>query len=292
MKKVFTLVLIVANICLLFSCTSKKEEELREQHLKDSFNSLVTAQKNEIETMLSQMKDIDNSLNDLAAQYTELQSITNNMEGNNETLAKSIVEKINAMADMIATDKEKIKALQSNLHRQKNSFAENKRLQEQLVSLNGRLSDRETEILNLTKQLQEKNANISDLNSQVANLQQEAKKNKSELSKLEDERYSAYFIVGTKKELKKARVIDAEGGFIGIGKTLTLAANSNIDNMQKIDMRNVDEIPLTGGKVKLITPHPTASYTLQGGANKATSIKIESTTEFWKNSRLLVIMVK
>lgn len=291
MKKVFTLVLIVANICLLFSCTSKKEE-LREQHLKDSFNSLVTAQKNEIETMLSQMKDIDNSLNDLAAQYTELQSITNNMEGNNETLAKSIVEKINAMADMIAADKEKIKALQSNLHRQKNSFAENKRLQEQLVSLNGRLSDRETEILNLTKQLQEKNANISDLNSQVANLQQEAKKNKSELSKLEDERYSAYFIVGTKKELKKARVIDAEGGFIGIGKTLTLAANSNIDNMQKIDMRNVDEIPLTGGKVKLITPHPTASYTLQGGANKATSIKIESTTEFWKNSRLLVIMVK
>lgn len=292
MKKVFTLVLIVANICLLFSCTSKKEQELREQHLKDSFNSLVTAQKNEIETMLSQMKDIDNSLNDIASQHTELQSITNKMEGNNETLAKSIVEKINAMADMIATDKEKIKALQSNLYRQKNSFAENKRLQEQLVLLNGRLSDRETEILNLTKQLQEKNADISNLNSQVANLQQEAKKNKSELSKLEDERYSAYFIVGTKKELKKAGVIDAEGGFIGIGKTLTLAANSNIDNMQKIDMRNVDEIPLTGGKVKLITPHPTTSYTLQGGANKATSIKIESTTEFWKNSRLLVIMVK
>ncbi|MDO5760744.1 MAG: hypothetical protein Q4Q06_06945 [Bacteroidota bacterium] len=292
MKKIFTLAIIVANICLLVSCTTKKEQELREQHLKDSFNSLVTAQKNEIATMLAQMKDIDNSLNDIASQYTELQTITNKMEGNDETLSRSIVAKINAMADMIAKDKEKIKALQGNLARQKNSFAENKRLQEQLSSLNGRLGEREDEIISLTKQLQEKNANISDLNSQVAKLQQETKKNKTELSRLEDERYTAYFIVGTKKELKKAGVIDSEGGFIGLGKTLTLAANSNIDNMQRIDMRNVDEIPLTGGKVKLITPHPTNSYTLQGGANKATSIKIESMNEFWKNSRLLVIMVK
>ncbi len=292
MKRIITFALIVVNIFLIISCTTKKEQELREQHLKDSFNGLVTAQRNEIETMLSQMKDIDNSLNQIASQYTELQTITNKIEGNNEPLAKGIVEKINAMTDMIAKDKEKIKALQGNLARQKNSFAQNEVLQNKLSELNSRLAEREDEVISLTKQLEEKNVNINNLNSQVAQLQQESQKNKSELSKLEDAQYSAYFIVGTKKELKAAGVIDSKGGFIGMGKTLMLASNTDVNNMQKIDIRNVSEIPLTGAKAKLITPHPSGSYSFEGGANKATSIRIESANEFWKNSRLLVIMVK
>lgn len=87
-------------------------------------------------------------------------------------------------------------------------------------------------------------------------------------------------------------MIDSKGGFIGIGKTITLAANSSIENMQKIDIRNVDEIPLVGKRVKMITPHSASSYTFIGGQSKATSLKINSTEEFWRNSRCLVILVK
>ena len=292
MKKFIGFTFLLSAFLLMVSCNNKKEQELREQHLKDSFNNLITAQKNEIETMFAQMKDIDDNLNDIASQYQELQKLTNKAGDVDENTAKSIGMKINAMADLIAKDKQKLIALQNNLSKQKNSFAENARLQEQLVIINNRLREREEEIADLTSQLKDKNIKIDNLNSQVTKLEAEVKKNKSELSKMEDEQYTAYFIVGTKNELKKAGIIDSKGGFIGLGKTLTLASNSNVENMQKIDIRNVSEIPLVGKKSKLITPHPTGSYTFIGGESKATSIKIESASAFWKNSRLLVIMVK
>ncbi|MBQ4420088.1 MAG: hypothetical protein II878_00910 [Bacteroidales bacterium] len=292
MKKFIGFTFLLSAFLLMVSCNNKKEQELREQHLKDSFNNLITAQKNEIETMFAQMKDIDDNLNDIASQYQELQKLTNKAGDVDENTAKSIGMKINAMADLIAKDKQKLIALQNNLSKQKNSFAENARLQEQLVIINNRLREREEEIADLTSQLKDKNIKIDNLNSQVTKLEAEVKKNKSELSKMEDEQYTAYFIVGTKNELKKAGIIDSKGGFIGLGKTLTLASNSNVENMQKIDIRNVSEIPLVGKKSKLITPHPTGSYTFIGGESKASSIKIESASAFWKNSRLLVIMVK
>ena len=292
MRNIINYLLVVCCLVLLSSCNNKKEQELREQHLKDSFNNLITAQKNEIETMFAQMKDIDDNLNDIASQYIELQKLTNKAGDVDENTAKSIGMKINAMADLIAKDKQKLIALQNNLSKQKNSFAENARLQEQLMIINNRLRERETEIADLTSQLKDKNIKIDNLNSQVTKLEAEVKKNKSELSKMEDEQYTAYFIVGTKNELKKTGIIDSKGGFIGLGKTLTLASNSNVENMQKIDIRNVSEIPLVGKKSKLITPHPTGSYTFIGGESKASSIKIESASAFWKNSRLLVIMVK
>ena len=292
MKKFIGFTFLLSAFLLMVSCNNKKEQELREQHLKDSFNNLITAQKNEIETMFAQMKDIDDNLNDIASQYQELQKLTNKAGDVDENTAKSIGMKINAMADLIAKDKQKLIALQNNLSKQKNSFAENARLQEQLVIINNRLREREEEIADLTSQLKDKNIKIDNLNSQVTKLEAEVKKSKSELSKMEDEQYTAYFIVGTKNELKKAGIIDSKGGFIGLGKTLTLASNSNVENMQKIDIRNVSEIPLVGKKSKLITPHPTGSYTFIGGESKASSIKIESASAFWKNSRLLVIMVK
>lgn len=202
MKKLLIVSIIVASVCML-SCTSKKEQMLREQHLKDSFNNLVSSQKGEIETLFAQMKDIDENLNSIATQYTELQNFTNKTGEVDDNTAKNISVKINAMADMIAKDKAKLAALQRNLSTQKNSFAQNKRLQEQMKEMNERLNERENEIASLTQQLKDKNIQLKDLNAQVTSLQNETKKAKAELSESQDKQYTAYFIVGTKKELKK-----------------------------------------------------------------------------------------
>lgn len=264
---------------------------MKEQMLRDSFNNVIKEQGTQVETLLAQITEIDENLNVISSKYEDLQAFANASEVD-KNKAQSIGEKINAIAELLAKDKERISALEANLASQKNSFAANKKLQEKINEMNQRVAEQENQLAALTQQLQDKNVQLDNLNAQVTKLQQDNKKTKSAMSALEDERYSAYFIVGTKKELKKAGVIDSKGGFIGIGKTLVLASNGNIQNMQKIDMRNINEIPLTGQKVKLITPHPTTSYTLTGNPSKPASIVIESIDEFWKNSRCLVIMVK
>lgn len=290
MKKTFIIAILTACVCLT-ACTSKKEQQMKEQMLRDSFNNVIKEQGTQVETLLAQITEIDENLNVISSKYEDLQAFANASEVD-KNKAQSIGEKINAIAELLAKDKERISALEANLASQKNSFAANKKLQEKINEMNQRVAEQENQLAALTQQLQDKNVQLDNLNAQVTKLQQDNKKTKSAMSALEDERYSAYFIVGTKKELKKAGVIDSKGGFIGIGKTLVLASNGNIQNMQKIDMRNINEIPLTGQKVKLITPHPTTSYTLTGNPSKPASIVIESIDEFWKNSRCLVIMVK
>lgn len=290
MKKTFIIAILSACVCLT-ACTSKKEQQMKEQMLRDSFNNVIKEQGTQVETLLAQITEIDENLNIISSKYEDLQAFANTSEVD-KNKAQSISEKINAIAELLAKDKERISALEANLASQKNSFAVNKKLQEKINEMNQRVADQENQLAALTQQLQDKNVQLDNINAQVTKLQQDNKKTKSAMSALEDERYSAYFIVGTKKELKKAGVIDSKGGFIGIGKTLVLASNGNIQNMQKIDMRNINEIPLTGQKIKLITPHPTTSYTLTGNSSKPASIVIESIDEFWKNSRCLVIMVK
>ena len=290
MKKLLFAV-IIAGVCFS-ACTSKKEQQLKEQLLRDSFNTVLNEQKSQVETLISQMTEIDENLNDIASQYQDLQAYARNEGDINKNKAQSIGEKINAIADLLAKDKEKIAALQNNLSKQKNSFAANKKLQEQLSLMNEKVAMQESKLAELTKQLQDKNTELGTLNEQVKKLQAENKKNKSAMSELEDERYSAYFIVGTKKELKNAGVIDSKGGFIGLGKTIVMASSGNIENMKKIDMRNVNEIPLMGKAIKIITPHPASSYSLTGNTSKPSSIVIESINDFWKNSRCLVIMIK
>lgn len=281
----------LAVLCLT-ACTSKKEQQMKEQMLRDSFQSVIRDQGNQVETLLAQITEIDDNLNTIASKYDELQTLAIQDGDINQSKAQSIGAKINAIAELLAKDKEKIASLEANLSSQKNSFAANNRLKTKLEEMNKRVEEQENQIASLTQQLQEKNVALDGLNAEVKKLQAENKKNKSVMAELEDERYTAYFIVGTKKELKKAGVIDSKGGFIGIGKTLVLANNGAIDNMQKIDMRNISEIPLTGKKVQIITPHAKSSYSLTGDESKPASIVIESIEEFWRSSRCLVIMIK
>ncbi len=291
MKK--TLVISAIMIGLLgVSCTNKEEQRLREQHLKDSFNTLLNEKISESQTLEAQMKDIDNNLMRITSKYTELRQIVSSDEVINESLANHITAQINAIADLLEKDRNRIASIQSQLKKQKQDATNVSELQEKINNLNDRIKEGENKIASLTEELKDKNVELTNLNSQVTKLQEENKKAKADLSKLEDERYSAYFVVGTKKELKALGLIDTKGGFIGIGKTTTLATNGDISTMKKIDIRNVNEIPLTGQRVEVLTSHPSNSYSLQGPQNKPSSLLITSSEEFWQASRCLVILVK
>ena len=73
---------------------------------------------------------------------------------------------------------------------------------------------------------------------------------------------SAYFIAGTKKELKDYGIIDAEGGFLGIGRVKSLAAEANDDFFMPIPKDITDKVDLVCKKAKLLTNHPGSSYNL------------------------------
>ena len=104
---------------------------------------------------------------------------------------------------------------------------------------------------------------------------------------------TAFFVDGTKKELKEHGILDLEGGFIGIGRVKTLSDNASLEFMMPIDIQQTDIIKLESQKAELITPHPTDSYTITYDKDKNTTmLEISNKLHFWQETNYLVIEIK
>ena len=104
---------------------------------------------------------------------------------------------------------------------------------------------------------------------------------------------TAFFVSGTKKELKEMGILDMKGGFIGIGRVKSLNENASLEFITFIDIDKTDIIELEGKKAELITPHPVDSYILNYNKDKnITILGISNKLHFWQETNYLVIEIK
>ena len=71
-----------------------------------------------------------------------------------------------------------------------------------------------------------------------------------------------------------------------------LQSNFNRDYFTKIDIRVDKEIKLYARSARLLTAHPSGTYTLQRDANKQYVLRVTNPQGFWSTSKYLVILVK
>jgi len=108
---------------------------------------------------------------------------------------------------------------------------------------------------------------------------------------LQEEVNKAYYAYGTKKELKSNGVITKEGSFIGLGGAKKLKSDFNDEYFERIDILQSTEIKIEGKRPKLITSHPSSSYTLDEGDGMNT-LNITDPEKFWGATKYLVIVVQ
>lgn len=282
-----TLLLIGATALFMASCQNGAMQE-REKQLQDSFASVMSAKNAELEAFFQQLNEIETSLNEITSAYSDA---VENVNANGETTqaaVASIKAKVTNLGEILAADKAKLQSLNSQVYR---INKQNKELKNFVTNLESRIAEQEAQIQSLTKELEKKNAAIKDLEKNVADLKEANKKKTKQIAEIQDEQNTAYFAIGTKKELRTKNIVDRKGGFIGLGKSTVLSNNSDFAAFTKIDTRNTQEIPLTGKKIKIVTPHPESSYSLEGDEKRPTSIRIINPDLFWKASKCLVIMV-
>ena len=253
----------------------------REKQLQDSFASVMSAKNAELEAFFQQLNEIETSLNEVTSTYSDVvENVTANGETSKDAVA-GIKAKIANLGDILAADKAKLKSLNNQIYR---ANKQNKELE-------SRIAEQESQIQALTKEIEKKNTTIKALEKDVASLKEADKKKNKQIAEIQDEQNTAYFAIGTKKELRTKNIVDRRGGFIGLGKSTVLANNSDFAAFTKIDTRNTQEIPLTGKRIKIVTPHAESSYSLEGDPKRPTSIRIINPDLFWKASKCLVIMV-
>lgn len=280
------LFIVVAGLLLAASCGGgKKEQAARIAELQDSLGQIIAQKDSDLNAMISTMNDILAGFEEINQAEGRITRDASNVERNRKG---EIQENMNFIRNTLATNRERIAELEARLQQ---SGAQGAKLSATIESLNQQLDAKEVEIAELEEDLRKKNIVIEEQSSDIASLKgdvsalETANQQKSETVAVQDkELHTAWYVFGTKKELKEQQILD-DGEVLRTG-------NHNQGYFTEVDTRELYEIKLYSKGAKLLTSHPSDSYTLSKDSNKQYVLHITNQDKFWSVSKYLVIQVK
>ena len=284
-------ILAVCALAILSSCKNEApKQDLLMTQLRDSLNQIISQKDNEINDMIATFGDIEEGFREI----TEAQSrVTLAKSGEGTNSAKRIKENMQFIQQTMRQNKELINKLKQQL---RDSSFKSEELKKLIDNMQQQLEEKEQQLQVLREELDKKDIHIAELDETVANLNtnvnqltEETTQKSQTISQQDKELHTAWFVFGTKDELKKQNILTKDGLF---SKTKILEKNFNKDYFTKIDIRIDKEIKLYSKDAKMLTSHPSSSYTLAPDANKQYVLRIIDPNLFWSTSKYLVIQVK
>lgn len=277
-----------ALLTVLASCSGPSASELKQKN--DSLLMAMAEKDRSQNELVNALVEIDENL----AQIKEKENIItlNAAEANaNPDVKDRINTDIKMIYDLMVQNQEKIAKLEKQL---KATNVDNSNMKKLIASLNEQIKEKTEEIMRLNEQLKEKNIEIENLNLSLGSVRTSldsvstvSKQTSEKLDQTTVELYTAYYVVGTTKELTSKNIVNKEG-FLN-SKTSVLTKDFQADYFTKVDLREVEEIPVYKKKVKVLTNHPQSSYKLKVGDDENITLEILNKKDFWSVSKYLVI---
>ncbi|MBR5655651.1 MAG: hypothetical protein IKW98_03060 [Prevotella sp.] len=285
MKKLF----FVAAALLMLVATGCKEDQrqqaaLAESSQVDSLERIISQKDNEINDMMSTLNQIQQGFREI----TEAENrVTIAKDGERADKAQQIRENMKFIANTMKQNRDLINKLRQQV---RESSVKSDQLKNTIEEMIKQLEEKDKQLEQLRAELNTKDIHIAELDETITNLNTnvttltEDNQQKSQTISTQDKQLNtAWFVFGTKKELKEQRILDGDR---------VLQANFNKSYFTKIDIRVDKEIKLYSKWAKILTSHPASSYTLQQDANKQYVLRITNPQIFWSTSKYLVVMVK
>ncbi|RMG77070.1 MAG: hypothetical protein D6707_11620 [Bacteroidetes bacterium] len=278
-------------VTLLYSCGNpelenkvqtleKQNRELQtELQLKDSLTKVFG----------KTIQEIDQNIQTILTERKAIQvNIQNNLE-NKKTVEKSVIEKIQLINSLLYQNEKLIDSLSELLSQSKVQMVE---LKSTINILRREIEQKNNEIAQLKQELVKKNFKIEDLNRTLDSLMFEHQIQEEVIAMQSKEISTAYYCIGSKKELLKNNIISKEGGVIGLGKTMKLSDDFNQAYFTEINVFETRLIPIFAKKAEILTTHPSGSYKFVTRDDIVQHLEIIDPKKFWKASKYLVIETK
>ncbi len=270
---------------LATSCENERRTPVEDTTTRDSLQSIIDQKDNEINDMMTTLNQIQEGFREIALAENRV-SIAK--DGERTDKAQQIRENIQIISNTMKSNRELIEKLRQQL---RESSVKADGLKEALESMVKQLEDKDKQLVQLRSELDSKDIHIAELdetinnlNSNVEDLTAESKEKTNTINAQDKQLNTAWFVFGTKKELKEQHILDSGDR--------VLQSNFNNSYFTKIDIRVDKEIKLYSKSARLLTMHPSSSYTLQQDANKQYILRITNPQLFWSTSKYLVILVK
>ncbi len=288
MKKLFIFAMCAMAMASCNEAAKKAENQARAE--RDSLNQVIAQKDDEINDMMTTFVDIEEGFREI----TEAQNrVTLAKEGEGTNTKQRIAENFQFIQSMMQQNKDLINKLKQQV---RESSIKGDKLKKIIANLTEQMEKKDAQIAEMQAQLEAKDIHIGELKNEISNMKDDARalqtENDSQAKKLKEQEKqmnTAWFVFGTKDELKKQQIVTKDGLF---SKKKILEGNFNKDYFTKIDIRVDKEIKLYSKDAKVLTVHPASSYKLQPDANKQYVLRITDPQTFWSTSKYLVIQVK
>ena len=269
---------------VLTGCNDGKNNAANNAAQSDSLNSIIAQKDSELNDMLGTLNEIEDGLNQINEAENRVVLLKN---GEGATKRQKLKEDVQFIATRMKQNKELLAKLQKQLA---NSSIQGDQLKKTIENLQKQLVEKEKQLQALREELDSKDIHIAaldetinNLNTKTSNLTKESSKKTEVINAQDKQLNTAWYVFGTKKELKNQHIMEN-------GKVMT--GNFNKSYFTKVDIREVSEIKLYSKSAKLLTTHPSSSYTLVRDVNKQYTLRITNSQIFWSTSKYLVVLVK
>ncbi len=204
---------------------------------------------------------------------------------------KELTDRLNEAESRLGASRNRVKELTTN----------NAALTSQLASYDSTIAafktiidNQKTEIASLNDQLTALQTENAGLRADKVQLTSDKTQLAADKSTLTSERNTVFYVIGTKDELLKKKIIEQAGGALGIGKTQVPARDLNPSDFTAIDKTQVTQIafPKADKTYKVITRQDVGSLETAPDKNGRIKggLKITNADKFWAASKFLIIL--
>ena len=288
MKKILFALMVAFT---LHSCTEPDKELQSEVERLQQLSEQKDADIDGFITSLTNIQDNLDSIKDLEGIVTA-KAIS--AEGKNETAEEGILEDMRSIYEKMRRNQEQIAELERKL---KDSSIGSDKLNKLIKKLKQDIEEKDAEIAVLRDKLAQADIYIDALVADIDQLALEGDRKEQVieekdriLTDKESELLTAYWVKGTKKDLMERKIIDREGAFLGMGGVKKVSGNILYEDLTKININETREFVIGAKKAEIVSSHPKQTYEIVGDKT-ADKLIVSDPQAFWRNSKVLVIVV-
>ncbi len=292
MKKIAVLFVGAAVMASCGNFSGESKDRLKAEN--DSLLLELNQRNVELDEMLGTFNEISEGFRQINEAENRVNLQRDAVGEGSLTAKEKIASDIEFIRKQMDENKKQIAKLQSQLKASKNNSAQLKKavesLTKELEEKTRRIEELQNELAAKNIRIQELDAAVMDLTATKDELTAENEAKARTVAEQDKALNTAWFVFGTKKELKDQNILTGTGLFKK-GKVLK-DDEINRDYFTQVDIRTTKEIKLYSKDADVLTSHPEGSYTLEKDDKGLLTLKITNPTTFWSISKYLVIQVK
>lgn len=292
MKKLAVLIVCAAVMASCDGLSGGSKDQLKAEN--DSLLMELTQRNAELDEMMGTFNDISEGFRQINAAESRVDLQRGAVSEGSLSAKQQIATDIEFIQKQMQENKEQIAKLEAMLKSSKTNSAQMKKavesLTQELVAKTQRIEELQAELASKNIRIQELDAAVTGLAADKEALSAENEAKAKTVAEQDKAINTAWFVFGTKKELKDQKIL-TDTGLFKKGKVLK-DGDVNKDYFTQVDIRTTKEIKLYSKDADVLTTHPAGSYTLEKDDKGQLVLKIANPKDFWSVSKYLVIQVK